>query len=57
MFNGIIFNQGKVVKILKSKNGIYFFLKSNLNVKTKDKGISISFYRHCKTPKINNYSR
>ncbi len=49
MFNGIIFNQGKVVKILKSKNGIYFFLKSNLNVKTKDKGISISCDGVCLT--------
>ena len=41
MFNGIIFNQGKVKKILKNKNGVYFYLKSNLNIKSKDKGISI----------------
>ena len=41
MFNGIIFNQGKVKKILKNKNGVYIYLKSNLNIKSKDKGISI----------------
>ena len=41
MFNGIIFNQGKVVKITKNKKGIYFYLKSNLKIKAKDKGVSV----------------
>ena len=31
MFNGIIFNQGIVKKITKSKKGIDLFLKSSLN--------------------------
>ena len=33
MFNGIIFNQGIVKKIIKRKKGINIFLKSNLKVK------------------------
>ena len=41
MFNGIIFNQGKVVKITKNKKGMYFYLKSNLKIKAKDKGVSV----------------
>ena len=35
MFNGIIFNTGKVVKILKRKKGINIFIKSHLNLKKK----------------------
>ena len=42
MFNGIIFNQGKVDKIFKRKKGINLFIKSNLSLKSKDLGISIS---------------
>ena len=42
MFNGIIFNQGLVKKITKRKKGINFFIKSDLKVKKKDIGISIS---------------
>ncbi len=41
MFNGIIFNQALVTKINKKKNGIDLFLKSNLNLKKKNIGISI----------------
>ena len=49
MFNGIIFNQGKVHKISKRKNGINLFVKSNLSVKSKDLGISISCDGVCLT--------
>jgi len=49
MFNGIIFNQGKVHKIFKRKNGINLFIKSNLSVKSKDLGISISCDGTCLT--------
>ncbi len=42
MFNGIIFNQGKVDKIFKRKKGINLFIKSNLSLKSKDLGTSIS---------------
>ena len=41
MFNGIIFNQGKVKKIVKRKRGINLFLKSNLKLYKKDLGVSI----------------
>jgi len=49
MFNGIIFNQGIVKKIIKRKKGIYIFLKSNLNLKKKDIGISIACDGVCLT--------
>ena len=49
MFNGIIFNQGKVYKILKRKKGINLFIKSNLSIKSKDLGISISCDGVCLT--------
>ena len=49
MFNGIIFNQGLVKKITKRKKGINLFLKSNLKVKKKDIGISISCDGVCLT--------
>ena len=49
MFNGIIFNQGKVDKILTRKNGINLFIKSNLSVKSKDLGISVSCDGVCLT--------
>ena len=56
MFNGIIFNQGKVDKILKREKGINLFIKSNLYLKRKDVGISISCDGVCLTlvSKINN---
>ena len=41
MFNGIIFNQGKIKKIIKRKKGSNLFLKSNLKLSKKDIGISI----------------
>ena len=41
MFNGIIFNQGKIKKITSTKKGINLFLKSNLKLSKKDLGISV----------------
>ena len=49
MFNGIIFNKGKVHKISKRKKGINLFIKSNLSLKSKDLGISISCDGVCLT--------
>ena len=49
MFNGIIFNQGKVEKVIKRKKGINLFIKSNLSVKSKDFGISVSCDGACLT--------
>ena len=49
MFNGIIFNQGIVKKIIKRPNGINFFLKSKLKLQKKDIGISISCDGVCLT--------
>ena len=49
MFNGIIFNQGLVKKITKRKRGINLFLKSNLKIKKKDIGISVSCDGVCLT--------
>ena len=49
MFNGIIFNQGLVKKITKRKNGINFFLKTNLKITKKDIGISVSCDGVCLT--------
>ena len=41
MFNGIIFNQGQIKKIVSTKKGINLFLKSNLKLTKKDLGISV----------------
>jgi len=49
MFNGIIFNKGKVHKIQRRKNGINLFLKSNIKVSKKDLGVSISCDGVCLT--------
>ena len=49
MFNGIVFNQGLVKKIAKRKKGINLFLKSDLKVKKKNIGISISCDGVCLT--------
>ena len=49
MFNGVIYNQGKVNKILKRQKGINLFIKSNLSLKSKDLGISISCDGTCLT--------
>ena len=49
MFNGIIFNQGTVKKILKRKKGINLFLKSNIGLNNQDLGISVSCDGACLT--------
>jgi len=49
MFNGIIFNKGKVNKVVKRKKGINLFIKSNLLLNFKDLGISISCDGVCLT--------
>ena len=49
MFNGIIFNQGKVDKIVKRNKGINLFIKSKLSLKSSDLGISISCDGACLT--------
>ena len=49
MFNGIIFNQGKVTRILKRKRGYNLFIKSNIPLKSKDLGVSISCDGVCLT--------
>jgi len=49
MFNGIIFNQGKIQKIIKGKKGINLFIKSNLNLRKDDLGISIACDGFCLT--------
>ena len=49
MFNGIIFNTGKVHKINKRTKGINLFIKSKLNLKKSDLGISVSCDGVCLT--------
>ena len=49
MFNGIIFYQGKVDRILNRKKGINLFIKSNIPIKSKDIGISVSCDGVCLT--------
>ena len=49
MFNGIIFNQGVVKKIIKRPKGINFFLQSKLKLKKKDIGTSIGCDGACLT--------
>tara|TARA_B100000579_G_scaffold432861_1_gene450507 strand:+ start:1108 stop:1701 length:594 start_codon:yes stop_codon:yes gene_type:complete len=49
MFNGIIYNQGKVFKIIKRNKGINLFLKSKIKVSNKNLGISISCDGVCLT--------
>tara|TARA_Y100000590_G_scaffold464986_1_gene635887 strand:- start:1234 stop:1824 length:591 start_codon:yes stop_codon:yes gene_type:complete len=49
MFNGIIYNQGIVTSAKKRKKGLNFFIKSNLKVRKKDIGMSISCDGVCLT--------
>ena len=49
MFNGIIFNQGKIKKIEKKKRGINLFLKSKIKLTSKKIGISVSCDGVCLT--------
>ena len=49
MFNGIIYNQGIINKIIKRPNGINIFIKSNLKVTKKDMGLSVACDGVCLT--------
>ena len=49
MFNGIIYNQGIIDKIIKRPKGINIFVKSNLKVSKKDIGLSVACDGVCLT--------
>ena len=49
MFNGIIFHQGIVKKIIKRNKGIIIYLKSNLKILKKNTGMSIACDGVCLT--------
>ena len=49
MFNGIIFNKGKVYKIQKRAKGVSLFLKSSIKISKNNLGISISCDGTCLT--------
>jgi len=49
MFNGIIYNQGTVLKVEKRKRGINLFLSSRIKLSKTDLGISISCDGVCLT--------
>ena len=49
MFNGIIYNQGIVSKIIKRLKGLNIFIKSNLKVSKKDMGLSVACDGVCLT--------
>jgi riboflavin synthase len=49
MFNGIIFNKGLVVKILKRSKGINIFIKSDIKLNKKDLGVSVACDGVCLT--------
>jgi riboflavin synthase len=49
MFNGIIYNQGIVTKILKRPKGLNIFIKSNFNLSNKDIGLSVACDGVCLT--------
>ncbi len=49
MFNGIIYNQGKVKNIIKSKKGVNIFISSKIKLKKKNIGISVACDGVCLT--------
>tara|TARA_B100001057_G_scaffold18755_1_gene17328 strand:- start:1508 stop:2101 length:594 start_codon:yes stop_codon:yes gene_type:complete len=49
MFNGIIYNQGTVVKVIKRSKGLNVFIKSNLKVAKGDIGLSVACDGVCLT--------
>ena len=49
MFNGIIFSEGLITKILKRPKGINIFIKSDLKLSMKDVGISVACDGVCLT--------
>ena len=55
MFNGIIYNTGKVISIKKTKKSLFIGILSNITLKKKDLGSSISCNGVCLTlVKIDN---
>ena len=49
MFNGIIYNQGVITKIIKRPKGLNIFIKSNLKISKKDIGLSVACDGVCLT--------
>ena len=49
MFNGIIFNKGKVVRVQKRKGGLNLFLESKIKISSKDIGMSVACDGVCLT--------
>ena len=49
MFNGIIYNQGVIAKIIKRPKGLNIFVKSNLKLSKKDIGLSVACDGVCLT--------
>ena len=49
MFNGIIYNQGIIKKIIKRPKGLNIFVYSNLKVSKKDLGLSVACDGVCLT--------
>ena len=49
MFNGIIYNQGNIIKIVKRPKGLNIFVKSNIKVSNKDIGLSVACDGVCLT--------
>ena len=49
MFNGIIYNQGTITKIIKRPKGLNIFVKSNIKVSNKDMGLSVACDGVCLT--------
>ena len=49
MFNGIIYNQGVISKIIKRPKGLNIFVKSNLKISKKDIGLSVACDGVCLT--------
>ena len=49
MFNGIIYNQGTVIKVIKRSKGLNVFIKSNLKLTKGDIGLSVACDGVCLT--------
>ena len=49
MFNGIIYNQGTVTKIIRRSKGLNIFVKSNLKISPKEIGLSVACDGVCLT--------
>ena len=49
MFNGIIYNQGIITKIIKRNKGLNIFVKSNIKVSNKEIGLSVACDGVCLT--------